>query len=279
MGRALSWSLAAHAAFIISFLLLSATRQPLTIPQIVRPVRLVTYLEPAAAPRPRAAAPAIPETARSVPLPAAARVPPPPAPALPAPAAAPAAATAISRVAIPVRGQEPVASRAPAPAIEARPALSERLARRLASATPSESGPAAVSAPQIASLPPAEVTAATPSPERTAPGGTTAPSGTVVPVGYFPHAWYLAVLKENVFSRWSPPSEFFQSSRPPTALVSFRIDRDGRIGAIALKESSGSSRFDKSALAAVQGLGRAPALPEQYREETLDGVIRFQNQR
>ena len=86
-----------------------------------------------------------------------------------------------------------------------------------------------------------------------------------MPVGYFPHAWYLAVLKENVFARWSPPSEYFQSSRPPAALVSFRIDRAGGIGGIALKESSGSARFDKSALAAVQGLGRVPALPEQYR--------------
>jgi TonB family protein len=60
--------------------------------------------------------------------------------------------------------------------------------------------------------------------------------------------------------------------------VSFRIDRGGVIGGITLKESSGSARFDKSALAAVQGLGRVPVLPEQYREETLDVVIRFQNQ-
>jgi TonB family protein len=100
-----------------------------------------------------------------------------------------------------------------------------------------------------------------------------------MPVGYFPHAWYLAVLKEKVFDRWTPPSEYFQSSRPPTAVVSFRIDRGGGIGGITLKESSGSARFDKSALAAVQGLGRVPVLPEQYREETLDVVIRFQNQR
>ena len=48
------------------------------------------------------------------------------------------------------------------------------------------------------------------------------------------------------------------------ALVSFRIDRAGRIGRLTLKEGSGSARFDQSALAAVQGLGRAPALPEQY---------------
>ena len=79
MGRALSWSLAAHAAFIVSFLLLSATRQPLTIPQVVRPVRLVTYLEPAAAPRQRAAAPVAAERRVPLPLPAGPPGPQPPA--------------------------------------------------------------------------------------------------------------------------------------------------------------------------------------------------------
>jgi len=59
VGRALSLSLAAHAAFLVSFLLLSSSRQPLPSPPVVRPVRLVTYLEPAAAPRPRAAAVAV----------------------------------------------------------------------------------------------------------------------------------------------------------------------------------------------------------------------------
>lgn len=280
MGRALSWSLAAHAAFIISFLLLSKTRQPLTIPQIARPVRLVTYLEPAAAPRQRAAAPVDTAASRVAPVPAEPRVIRPPAASIPAPpAAAPSAPVVPPRVAIPVRGQEPTASRPPAPPAEGRPALSERLARRLASASPAESRPAEIAPPRIASLPPAEATASVPSPDRAVPGMPPTAQEAIAPVGYFPHAWYLALLKEKVFARWSPPSEFFQSSRPPAALVSFRIDRAGGIGGVALKESSGSARFDKSALAAVQGLGQVPALPDQYREETLDVVIRFQNQK
>jgi TonB family protein len=123
------------------------------------------------------------------------------------------------------------------------------------------------------------MTATAPSPDRAVPGTPPTTQEAIAPVGYFPHAWYLAVLKEQVFARWSPPSEYFQSSRPPAALVSFRIDRAGGIGGVTLKESSGSARFDKSALAAVQGLGRVPALPEQYREENLDVVIRFQNQK
>ena len=273
VGRALSWSLAAHAAFIISFLLLSATRQPLTIPQIARPVRLVTYLEPVAAPRQRAAVPVEPQVLK----PPAASIPAPAAPLSAAPL--PAVPVAAPRVVIPVRGQEPTASRTPAPPAEAHPTLSERLARRLTSAAPAESRPAEIAPPRIASLPPAEMPATAPSPDRAVPGTPSTAQDAIVPVGYFPHAWYLAVLKEKVFARWAPPSEYFQSSRPPAALVSFRIDHAGGIGGVTLKESSGSARFDKSALAAVQGLGRVPALPEQYAEETLDVVIRFQNQK
>ena len=276
MGRALSWSLAAHAVFIVSFLLLSATRKPLTIIQAARPVRLVTYLEPSPAPRQRVSAPVVPEPARTAAPPAAPRVP-APTPPLEAPAPVSAAAPP-ARVAIPVRESKPAPSRTPAPPVEARPALSERLSRRLASAAPPETRPVEAASPQIASLPPPEPTISEAGPERTVPVDRT-PAGDVVPVGYFPHAWYLAVLREQVFSRWSPPSEFFLSSRPPAALVSFRIDRRGGIAEIALKESSGSARYDKSALAAVRGLGRVSALPEQYREETLDVVIRFQNQR
>jgi len=273
VGRALSWSLAAHAAFIISFLLLSTTRQPLTIPHIARPVRLVTYLEPAAAPRQRAAAAVVPETARAAPLPA-------PTAAAPAEPAAPAAPAVAPRVVIPVREQPPTAAaRTPAPLAETRPALSERLTRRLASTTPADSRPTEVALPRIASLPPAEMAATVAAPDRAAPGISPTTQAAIVPVGYFPHAWYLAVLKETIFARWSPPSDYFKSSRPPAALVSFRIDRAGGIGCITLKESSGSARFDKSALAAIQGLGRVTALPEQYGEENLDVVIRFQNQR
>ncbi len=272
MGRALSWSLAAHAAFIISFLLLSATRQPLTIPQIARPVRLVTYLEPAAVPRPRAAAPVNPGIPRAAPPATEIRA--EESPAAPAAAAAP---VAVPRVVIPVREPAAPPPRSATPPAETRPALSERLARRLASAAPAESRRTEIAPPPVANLPVPEPVAVAPSPDRPAPGAPAATPATISPVGYFPHTWYLAVLKEKIFARWSPPSEFFHSGRPPAALVSFHIDRAGRISDIALKESSGSARFDKSALAALQGLGQVAPLPEQYAEESLDVVIRFQN--
>jgi TonB family protein len=280
VGRALSWSLAGHLAFIVSFLLLSATRQPLTIPQVVRPVRLVAYLEPAAAPRPREAPRLAPEVARPAPPVAEPRALPQPAVSIPAAPAAPLPAAA-SRVAIPTPERTAPAPRSaptPAPAESAPAGLRDRLARRLAAAAPAEAPPPELVAPKLASLPPPEAVVAATTPDRAA-AGAPAPPGAVAPVGYFPHAWYLAMLKKEVFARWSPPAELFQGSRSPVALVSFRIDRAGAISTVALKESSGAARFDRSALAAVQGLGRVPALPEQYAEEALDVVIRFQNQK
>jgi protein TonB len=274
VGRSVSLSLAAHAAFILAFLLLSATRQPLVVPQAARPVRLVTYLEPAAAPRPRAAVVSEPQETRAAPARIAPRVVPPTAAAARPPAAAPPAATvAVPRVVIPVPASAPPATRA-----EVRPTLSERLARRLAASAPAVSRQDETAAPRFASLPRPEPVAPAPGAEPAVPETPAQPPGTIAPVGYFPHAWYLSVLKERIFARWSPPSDFFQSRRPPAALVSFRIDRAGKLDGVTLKEGSGSARFDQSALAAVKGLGQVPPLPEQYREETLDVVIRFQNE-
>lgn len=302
MGRALSLSCAAHAAIILSFLLLSATRQPLVVPQIIRPVRLVTYLEPAAAPRKPAAvvtdqAQARPSPASSAALTAekvSAADPSPATPALMLPEP-----VVVPRLAIPSPGNTPPTTRAatarrgaptavaPSPVAppavaspaEPRPALGERLTRKLAAVAPPESRPEDLATPQIAALPPPEATRAAQVSDPLVPEAPAQSPGTVEPLGYFPHAWYLAVLKEKIFARWSPPSEFFQSSRPPVALISFSIDRAGVLARVAIKESSGSSRFDQSALAAVKGLNRVPALPEQYHEESLDVVIRFQDQR
>jgi TonB family protein len=279
--RDLSLSLAAHAALLAALLAFSATRQSVRIPETARPVRLITYLEsPAAAPasaaRPKAAAPAsVPTPMRAEPATRPRAAEPPPARTGPA-AAKPVAPIAIPKIVIPTGKPVPAppagAARRPAPKDTA---LRDRLARRLTA--PPETPTTVESAPKIASLPPAEApTLPTPVPATSA-SAAAVPPGSVQSVGFFPHAWYLAVLKERIFSRWVPPSEFFGAGKV-TALVSFRIDRSGRVDRLAVRESSGHVRFDRSAMAAVQGLGQVPGLPEQYQEDTLDVVIRFQNE-
>jgi TonB family protein len=283
MYRDLSFSFAAHAALIAALLAFSATRQPARIAEVVRPVRLVTSLElprreagPARAARPAAPAPPA-KPAERAPRPAAE---PPPSRTPPAPARA-VAPIAVPKFALPSGAAAPVAPPRTAPhPTESEAALRDRLARRLSAPPEERRAGTEAEAPKLARLP--EASEAPPRPAAaTASAATVAsapPAGLVQPVGYFPHAWYLAVLKERIFSRWAPPSEFYVGGGGVAALVSFRIDRAGRISGVTVKESSGHARFDRSALAAVQGLVQVPALPEQYAEETLDVVIRFQNE-
>jgi len=287
VGRAFTLSLAGHAALIFSFLLLSATRQPLRIIEPVRPIRLVTYIEPPAAPvsRPSRAAeatappqprvPAVPvERAERL---AAPRVTPAPAPPR-ADRTPPPAAVAVPKIVLPGRDPAPAARpAAPRPAAEA--GLGDRISRGLAAASRNETPPAEAPAPKLTALAlPPEAPAARPA-GPAFPVSTAQPPGTVVPIGDFPFAWYLALLRERVFSLWSPPSEPFLGGRAPVTLVAFRIDRVGRVDRLTLKEGSGHTRFDRSALAAVKALGQAPPLPDQYPEAALDVVIRFQNER
>jgi TonB family protein len=158
--------------------------------------------------------------------------------------------------------------------------LRERLERRLAALAPGESSPAPAAEPRIAALP----AIAAGEPPRVRPVASPAadvralPPGPVVALADFPYAWYLAVLKEKVYAEWSPPSEFYLGRRSAQALVGFRIDRTGRTSNVQLKEGSGYGRFDQSALAAVLGLRSVPVLPPHYPEDTLDVVIRFQNE-
>jgi TonB family protein len=287
--RDLSFSLAAHAALIATLLAFSATRQPVRLPEVVRPVRLLTSLElprqvTAPAPVARTAEPAAALPAERSPRPLAKPAPPRAAPAAPAPVK-PVAPVAIPRIVIPttVPAAAPrTASRRAAtrPAERTDTALRDRLTRRLSAPPDEKHLPEEAAAPRIASLPRPEAPAV---PSHSAPVSATSatasvPAGPVQPVGFFPHAWYLAVLKERIFARWAPPSEFYVGAGSVAALVSFRIDRAGRVSRVAVKESSGHARFDRSALAAIQGLAQLPVLPEQYDEENLDVVIRFQNE-
>jgi TonB family protein len=287
VGRALSLSVVAHLAFVLSFLLLSATRKPLVIPQAARPVRLVTYLEPAAAPRPRTAAPfaaeprqapaapARAETRKTIPAPARneSRV----AQPTPAAAKAPPAAARVTPVAIPkVPALEmPDAHRTPAPPAKERADVTKKILNKW-DAHPATVGHATTEMPPPlakAYVPKQHATVSSDAPD--CPQPSPPPSDAVSDPILAP---YLEDLSERIYAHWFPPSEFFQTGRSPVALVSFRVDRAGKLSGVTLKEGSGFTRFDQSAMVAVRALGQAPPLPEQYREEKLDVVINFQKQ-
>jgi TonB family protein len=100
----------------------------------------------------------------------------------------------------------------------------------------------------------------------------------LVTVANFPHSWYIAIIKEKIYSRFNPPSSFALGGRRIAAVASFRITREGKPVDISLRESSGHRLFDQSALAALENSSGLPPLPKDYKEDSLDVVIRFQSQ-
>ena len=111
------------------------------------------------------------------------------------------------------------------------------------------------------------------------PGVTTTPDA--VPVGGvgvtgieggdFPHALYIQAMNRKIGAVWVRPSV------PPgtVAVVSFRIQRDGRITDERLEIASGIGTFDRAALSAVRSASPLNALPFQYSGTYLGMKLAF----
>jgi protein TonB len=100
-------------------------------------------------------------------------------------------------------------------------------------------------------------------------------SSATVSASRFPYAWYLSVIQGKVTSNWSQPSARLIAEDALTAVVSFRIRRDGSVEGITVKRSSGRTTVDQSAAKAVRAAAPFPPLPDDYLENRLDVTIDF----
>jgi protein TonB len=81
----------------------------------------------------------------------------------------------------------------------------------------------------------------------------------------FTYGYYVDQMLALISAHWV---------RPPVgsgveAVVSFRIDRTGRVSDLRITRSSGINSFDLAALRAVQSASPLPPLPRAYREGSL----------
>jgi TonB family protein len=98
---------------------------------------------------------------------------------------------------------------------------------------------------------------------------------TTVKASRFPYAWYLSIVQGKVKSNWKQPSSVLFGERELSAVVSFRIMRDGSVGPVTVRRSSGRATLDQSAAKAVQASTPFPPLPNDYLEDHLDVTIDF----
>jgi TonB family protein len=89
--------------------------------------------------------------------------------------------------------------------------------------------------------------------------------------GDFPYTLYLDRMKTLVGARWVRP----QVAAGATAIVYFRIERDGTIRDAKLTTTSGSGTFDRAALRAVIEASPLPSLPFAYNGHYLGVHLTF----
>jgi TonB family protein len=77
----------------------------------------------------------------------------------------------------------------------------------------------------------------------------------------FEFTYYLMLVRNQIASRWTPPSGLSTGGNPVRAVVYFRVGRGGEITGIRIETGSGLEFFDRSALRAVTVSDPLPPLP------------------
>ena len=86
----------------------------------------------------------------------------------------------------------------------------------------------------------------------------------------FPFPDYLERMVNKIGNNWKQaPNE------PLHAVVYFRVERDGRVSGIQLRETSGSFLYDQSAMRAVSDASPLPPLPAGYTSDYLGVYFDF----
>ena len=83
---------------------------------------------------------------------------------------------------------------------------------------------------------------------------------------------YLMKLRDLVEEKWNPPSNISDASK---AIVYFKLDKNGKIVRLLIRQTSGNKNFDASAYNAVLNCNPFPPLPEAYTENALGVFFEF----
>jgi protein TonB len=104
--------------------------------------------------------------------------------------------------------------------------------------------------------------------------GGGAGSGSTLDVADFCCPDYLVVMIERIRSSWIQQAEVAGN-----VVVKFTIDRDGKISASSVEQSSGYSTLDLNAQRAVVATRQLPPLPQAFPNPNLTVHLNFQYQR
>ena len=85
---------------------------------------------------------------------------------------------------------------------------------------------------------------------------------------------YYSVIWSRIRGQWALPEGILASDAYET-VIAVTILRNGSIADLAYEKKSGNKYFDESAMKAIKKAGPFPALPEWFRESSIELGIRF----
>jgi TonB family protein len=92
----------------------------------------------------------------------------------------------------------------------------------------------------------------------------------------FQFTYYLVIIQNKISTNWNPPFARSKKDRRLTALLHFRILRNGQIRDARIETSSGASLLDQSALRAVSLSNPLPPLPQRFLDNALGVHFSFE---
>ncbi|OGS44392.1 MAG: hypothetical protein A2539_02040 [Elusimicrobia bacterium RIFOXYD2_FULL_34_15] len=106
--------------------------------------------------------------------------------------------------------------------------------------------------------------------------GTGLGSGTGIGVdaGNFPYIGYINILRNKVAQNWDPQA--YSSGSLKKVLVYFKINKNGKVENLIIKESAGISYIDRSAIRAITNSSPFPPLPVGFPDNSLGVYFMFQ---
>jgi TonB family protein len=88
----------------------------------------------------------------------------------------------------------------------------------------------------------------------------------------FKYPYYTNQIRRKVAAQWRWVESYGSGLR---VLLYFKINRDGSVGDILIKESSGNEDYDKNALYTIRRASPFSELPERYKSEVLGVFFEF----
>lgn len=92
----------------------------------------------------------------------------------------------------------------------------------------------------------------------------------------FPFNYYLEMLHKRIQENWHPPFQGHEEGGPTTAVVVFRIERNGQIGDVKLEKKAGNFVYDQAVKRTIFNLGKLPPLPGEFEGDYLNMHVEFE---